>query len=137
MEIIVVLVIVGGLSYGLASNLAFQKGFIDASPTGFFGRDSWKRKYKLDHLDNPVNSENTFYTKLFNLKYKERFPLSATLLVFLTDGFHFFQFLAIQSLMTVVALSTEYYFLTTWFLLNCVWKFGFWVTYYELPKIIK
>jgi hypothetical protein len=44
-------------------------------PRGFWGKDSDKRKYK------------------YNCTHEPAFPLSTTLLVFVTDGYHFMQWL--------------------------------------------
>lgn len=54
---------------------------------GFWDDNSWKNKYKLPLQESPKN----LYYKLSEISYKERFPLSATLLVFTTDGYHLFQ----------------------------------------------
>lgn len=63
---------------------------------GFWGNDSHLRKYKNisppDRLYEITKAPTTYYYKLFNLKYKEAFPLSATFLVFATDGMHAAQF---------------------------------------------
>lgn len=60
--------------------------------SSFWGSQSWRRKYKMDDEYNFFPAPTTYYYKLFNLKYKERFPLSATFLVFTTDGMHLMQF---------------------------------------------
>ena len=63
-----------------------------ANPYGFWGEDSDKRKYKI--VDGvPVAAPDTWYYNFFKIPYHEAFPLSATLLVFLTDGYHFMQFM--------------------------------------------
>lgn len=62
---------------------------------GFWGVTSWRRKY--DREIGPkggkvlIQAPTTYYYKLFNLKYKERFPGSATVFVALTDGYHLMQ----------------------------------------------
>jgi hypothetical protein len=64
------------------------------NPFGFWGDESHIRKYKgtpelgYHHQAAP----NTWYYNFLKIKYKERFPLSATLLVFITDGYHLMQF---------------------------------------------
>ena len=59
---------------------------------------SWENKYK-----NPLTpAPGTWYYKAFNLKYKERFPLSATQLVFLTDAWHFAGTLEILTLISIL-----------------------------------
>lgn len=61
-------------------------------PTSFWGSMSYLRKYKEGKDTVLVPAPTTYYYKLFNLKYKEAFPLSATFLVFATDGMHAAQF---------------------------------------------
>jgi hypothetical protein len=67
----------------------------------FWEQDSWQRKWlwrgtiieggRIERFF--VVAPTTWYYKLFNLKYKERFPGSATVFVALTDGYHLFQML--------------------------------------------
>lgn len=54
---------------------------------GFWGEQSWRRKYYSNNglMDLPLSN---WYYDLFKIPYLEKFPLSATLLVFLTDGYH-------------------------------------------------
>lgn len=54
----------------------------------FTDSESWKKKYKQPMTPAPSN----WYYKLFTLKYRERFPLSGSLLTFVTDKYHFLQF---------------------------------------------
>jgi hypothetical protein len=52
----------------------------------FWGNEGW-RKYA-----NPIDApKDNWYYRYFKIGYKERFPLSATLLVFVTDAYHLFQ----------------------------------------------
>ncbi len=80
-------------------------------PYSFFGISSWVRKYKrkqeadVPELYFQVEAPNTWYYRFFKIQYKERFPLSATALVFLTDGFHLMQWLAINFLTLAIAFS--------------------------------
>lgn len=60
----------------------------------FWGATSWTRKY----YRNPVHgvfeqAPDKWYYRYFHLKYREKFPGSATVFVFLTDAHHFFQWL--------------------------------------------
>ncbi len=57
---------------------------------GFWGRASDKRKYKpyLRGHTTYMPAPNTWYYRTFKIKYQERFPLSATMLVSFTDGLH-------------------------------------------------
>jgi hypothetical protein len=69
-----------------------KNGFLNLRPTGFFGRNSWKRKWKYE-AGRPILAPKNWYYKFFKLKYRERFLLSSTLLVFLTDAPHLFGWL--------------------------------------------
>jgi hypothetical protein len=88
---------------------------------GFWGHDSYIRKYKLvkgARLSPGVG----WYYKFFKIKYKERFPLSATFLVLATDGYHlcqslFFFFLSLGIYLTGINIFDYWLwdFLTVWF----------------------
>ena len=60
----------------------------------FWDEDSYLRKYKLTDRGTVIPAPTTYYYKLFNIPYKERFPGSATFLVLLTDGYHLCQSLS-------------------------------------------
>lgn len=88
----------------------------------------WKHKYK----DPLQPAKRNWYTQLFKLKYKERFWLSGSLLVALTDRYHrcqmFFKILICAAIVTYRPLF--------WF--DCliyfvVWGIVFTVTY-RTPK---
>lgn len=49
---------------------------------------SYQRKYQY-----PTTAPKNLYYRIFRLKYKEKFPLSATLLAPVTDAFHMAQLL--------------------------------------------
>lgn len=74
----------------------------------FFGPRSARNKYAStssgELLSAPLNNK---YYKRYRLIYKERFPLSATILVFLTDAFHLFQFLR-TNLIILAILTFDY-----------------------------
>lgn len=58
----------------------------------FWAADSWKRKYKRYDDDRTFRpAPNTWYYRVLDIKYKERFPLSASLLAWATDGYHLTQ----------------------------------------------
>lgn len=65
---------------------------------------SWKLKYKTGFKPIPIGLYG-YYHKFFNLKYKEKFPLSGTLLVFLTDFRHI---LKLSLVISIVALALFY-----------------------------
>ena len=66
-------------------------GKLSEDETGFWGNDSWRNKYKYPADKALFEYGKGWYYRLFKIKYKERFPLSATLLVSLTDGYHLMQ----------------------------------------------
>ncbi len=93
---------------------------------GFWGKNSWWRKYKfmlyMDHKNEwaamgeglPMNigkdiisRMRRWYHKTFEVKYKEKFPFSATALVFLTDGMHLTQFIMIKLFCAAVAFAVS------------------------------
>lgn len=87
---------------------------------GFWGTSSWLRKYSKELKLAP----KTWYYKYFKLSYKERFPGSATIFVFVTDAMHFFQFMFFNLLCLSVALFlfTEWSILINFILLRVlVW----------------
>lgn len=54
----------------------------------FEDRDSWNNKYK-----QPLEpAKKNWYSKLTGIEYKEKFPLSASILVMFTDDYHRWQF---------------------------------------------
>lgn len=59
----------------------------------FWDEDSYLRKYKLTDRSTVIAAPNNWYYRFFKIKYKERFPGSATIFVNFTDGFHLMQFL--------------------------------------------
>ena len=77
------LFILFGLLFG------FGKGLTDYEiKTDRVAETSWN-KYKKDRRLSPTKGLYGLYHKKFNLKYQERFLFSCTILVFLTDLFHF------------------------------------------------
>lgn len=75
MIISLLLFIVSVFFYALSQNRVFKESY------------DWERKYKKPFEPAPVN----WYYKLTGLKYKERFPLSGSLLVAFTDKYHAYQ----------------------------------------------
>jgi hypothetical protein len=125
-----ILICISGLAWGFLSKNLFGHSVRQNNPAGFWGKESWLRKYKLDHINRPIPAKKSLYNKVFKLKYQERFPLSATLLVFLTDGYHLTQFIAVNSLLLEIALLTHQT-LTTYLTVWIVWHVGFHLTYYR------
>lgn len=70
--------------------------FSMAKKGGFFGENSYLRKYRkktVNNIKGLVIATPSWYTQMFKIKYKEAFPLSTTALVWLTDGWHLAQFI--------------------------------------------
>jgi hypothetical protein len=81
---------------------------------GFWDDDSYLRKYKLTPESTVMKAPENWYYRFFKIKYKERFPLSATFLVNLTDGYHLMQSLSFLSLSVCVSLLSGITFWYVW-----------------------
>jgi hypothetical protein len=81
----------------------FEKSIFTRWPK-FFGPDQWKNKYRTAKYGQIYSAENNPYNRAFDLMYQEKFPFSATVLAFLTDSFHFFQF--IRTTFIILAIVT-------------------------------
>jgi hypothetical protein len=89
----------------------------------FWGQFSWQRKWKPEYdrsrpgiLDRPTGFERaptTYYYKLFNLAYKEKFPGSATIFVSFTDGPHLMQSVYLLAFCASIGVHTEHPILYT------------------------
>ena len=77
----------------IANSLTDWYGFTKRS------NEAWK-KYKHPMEPAPL----TFYYKLTGLAFKEKFFLSGTALVFLTDKFHFWQFVQVTLIIAAILL---------------------------------
>lgn len=85
----------------------------------FFGNLSHWRKYK-----NPMEmAPDKWYYRFFKIPYKERFPGSATIFVWLTDGYHLTQFIMITVLMVILSIL-----MNSW-LVFFVGRFLWWVVF--------
>lgn len=88
--------------------------------SSFFGENSYLRKYKNKYDDKTkfqvlIPIRNLWYYDLFKVPYREAFPLSATLLVFVTDFYHLMQFFYNIFLSLSVALLIDIsYFIWIW-----------------------
>lgn len=93
----------------------------------FFGAESWKRKYErsLSFSDYKtyglVPAPDNFYYSFFNIEHKERFPWSATALVFLTSGYNLFQWLMIKFILLSLTVSYSYGFHFDWIMFFLLW----------------
>ncbi len=82
--IVSVLLVVGHWLAFISAIYFYAKG----QKKAFEDRDSWTNKYK-----QPLEpAKKGWYKKITGIKYKEKFPLSASVLVALTDDYHRWQF---------------------------------------------
>jgi hypothetical protein len=78
----------------------------EAELQSFWGRESWARKW-ADSKSIRWPAPSSYYYKLFNLAYKEKFPSSATVFVALTDGSHLMQFIYLLCFSGAIAAHHE------------------------------
>lgn len=103
-------------------------------PIGFWGELSHLRKYKTTegHLMQPRNPN--WYYRFFKIRHTEKFPLSATLLVSLTDGVHLMQTaFKVLFCISIVTYSMEF----SWWaalIYFVIWGAVFTLTYKWLSK---
>lgn len=97
----------------------YAKGRMDLSGADLFKwennwknrSESWAKKYSRKLEPSPYL---WYYLFLYKPKYKERFPYSTTALVWLTDYWHFTQFIFLNCLFIAFAINTThpiYYFI--------------------------
>jgi hypothetical protein len=82
------------------------KGRLDATADTGKKTDSWKNKYEVnpDGTLVPTESKNHWwYYGLYKPNYAEKFPLSSTALVFLTDDWHKYQFIMYRFLYMAIS----------------------------------
>jgi len=128
----IILLGIAAACWAVCSHYTFQNRV--RKPYSFWGTESWVRKY--DHI-RPYASEravilaapDNWYYRLFKIKYKERFPLSATALVFVTDGYHLTQWIMIKAICGAIATCW-----TDFFVYWILWTMVFNVVYITLKK---
>lgn len=82
------------------------KGRLDATADTGKKTDSWKNKYEVNADGTPVPTESKnhwWYYGLYKPNYAEKFPLSSTALVFLTDDWHKYQFIMYRFLYMAIS----------------------------------
>lgn len=123
--------------------LGLLKGFSDSSALNRFKSPYWNKgegfiyKWKLDSENKKILQDRKlwYYLWYFTPKYKAKFAYSSTLLVFLTDGWHLLNFLALKLclLSCVLYVPTKipvlWYAACLWF----CWAVGFYFSY-EKPE---
>lgn len=122
---IMICIAIAATVYGFMSSLKFYES--EYPPYSFWGRESYKRKYKKHESSNDqiyltlAPKEKGFwgwYYKFFKIKYREAFPFSATILVFVTDGYHMLQFIMIKAILIAASRNVIDFFVlwAIWFL---------------------
>ncbi len=104
------------------------KGIMDTSSKDGFTKSywnktqSWQYKYAVPLQPNP---KHWYYFGIIKPGYKEKFPFSSTVLVALTDGWHLFQFIFLNTIIIALSLNiTGHWFLLS-FLFDCqgiIWQ---------------
>lgn len=124
----------------MSKHLFYKKGwnfhFPKADPNSFWGKYGYRNKYKQVSsvrtsggvVQSFVPAPNNWYYRWNHLKYKERFPLSATLLVPLTDVHHAIQWLITRTLFVALAAPWDHFWqvLAVYVIL---WWIGFNITF--------
>jgi len=123
--------------YGVISRIEHGTSILgDGSLNNYWSRDNI-RKYE-QFYGSLVSAPKCWYYRVNKLQYRERFLFSATILVFLTDGFHLIQFFMIKFLvLTIVAIVNEPVDFVWWkvFVIYLIaWLFFFQVTYIVLKR---
>lgn len=118
--IVYISIFLAACSHAVFSAIAHGKFYI-GNMFGFFGSSQWVRKYKRPRTDE---TPKNFYYKTFRIPYKECFPLSATALVFVTDAYHFFQWLTTKLIFLAITRDP-----LTYVLIWVVWSIGFNIVY--------
>ncbi len=115
-------------------------------PFSFFGIDSWKRKYKRstysvfphnERVYDLIAAPDNWYYDIFKIRYKEKFPLSATVLVFVTDGYHLVQWFMIKFLILAMVVRYDHGIKFIWWNAICLyilWLIVFNVVYTKLRR---
>lgn len=93
--IIAALCLLAGLANGIGDELQFhyEDSFAaNLNPEFWNPSESWRFKYAKDAEGDLIPAPDNIYYRSFDLKYKERYPLSATALSFTTDAWHLAKF---------------------------------------------
>ncbi len=104
-------IVAGGLMY-LFNEIedACVRNRFDPTRTWWNARDSWRLKWKQPFR---TSKRGKWYHFGIAPKRVERFPYSSTILVFLTDGEHFFQWLKFRAI-EVVLLVVSWELAVSW-----------------------
>lgn len=120
----------------------YDQSILTKWPEFFHPLLSYMRKYKMyDKRRSAPFSESSilvtapknWYYRFFKIKYKERFPLSATLLAFTTDAFHMGQMLmnvALIGAVTTFSIDINTLSFVQWALIVLTYKLS-WSGFHE------
>lgn len=107
--IIISLLIIAQLSVGLMDDVNFH--YDTSFPAKKEWREdfwkpveSWKGKYRKDSEGALIAAPENWYYNSFDISYKEKFPLSATLFVSFTDAWHLLKTISEACTRTVIVL---------------------------------
>lgn len=115
---IIIVFVVGFVFFAAIFNSLMDLSSENLFKKDWWNKDSWKNKWKLDSNGNPMPAMTYWwYFGLYKPEFQERFPYSSTALVFLTDGWHLFQFLFHTSWQSAVATGTYLFEKNVW---SCV-----------------
>jgi hypothetical protein len=122
--IICILLTFAGTMKGLMDTMAFHDGMKD-----------WRNKYKTARNGMLIREtqNSPWYLGLKPIGFKEKFPYSTTAFVFLTDWWHFCQFVMLRTFYTAclwtIPMSIEYRMVIIMAVMPFVFGLGFKATY--------
>lgn len=104
-----------------------QSIFRNLNPLFWNPQISWKNKWAQPYPQPP---EKKWYYFGFYPRYKERFPYSSTIFVWITDAWHLFKALMLACIMAAIVLYVPVFGATVdFFVLYCSFTFTFTVFY--------
>lgn len=125
-----VLVLVGTIAYAIGelwSQGKLKWMYETANPEGFWGDRSYNRKYASPLVYAPAS----WYYRVNDIKYRERFPGSATVFAGLTDGYHLCQAVFLASFSFAIAVQTDHW-IANGILIRLLIGVVFTTSYYKL-----
>lgn len=104
-----------------------QSIFRNLNPLFWDPQISWKNKWAQPYPQPP---EKKWYYFGFYPRYKERFPYSSTIFVWVTDAWHLFKALMLACIMAAIVLYVPVFGTTVdFFVLYCSFTFTFTIFY--------
>jgi len=128
-----ILFIIAAVAYAIKDLQSHFKFKWEGKHTSFWGNNSWMRKYNYTEDMYRTPLPDNWYYNTFKIEYKERFPGSATIFVFMTDGWHLMQFVFLNSLLLGFAVLTIHPII--WFIVfRAIWAIVFNISYRVFSK---